>query len=60
MRKENKLEILVTNTVANQQHYSKTFDKWADWQLTPYNQKQNVFDLDSLESGLYGPVKFCY
>lgn len=60
LRDENNLEILVTNTVANQQHYSKTFDKWKLWQLTSYSIKQNEFDCDSLDSGLYGPVKIFY
>lgn len=60
LRLENKLEILVTNTVCNQQHFSKTFDKWAPWQLTSYNERQTVFDCDSLESGLFGPAKILY
>ena len=57
LQDENELEILVTNTVGNQQHYTKTFDKWAPWQLTAYVTKQDVFDEDTLDSGLYGPVK---
>ena len=60
LRDENELEILVTNTVANQQHYSKTFDKWKLWQLTSYSLKQNEYDCDSLDSGLYGPVRILY
>ncbi len=60
LRDLNELEIMVTNTPANQQLFSKTFEKWADWQLTAYMEKQNVFDLDSIESGLFGPVKITY
>ena len=56
MHSENLLEIIVTNTMANQQQYTKAFDKWATWQLSPYTEKQNKFDKDSLDSGLYGPV----
>lgn len=60
LSEENDLEIRVTNTVANQQHYSKTFDKWKLWQLTDYTTKQNAFDEDSLDSGLYGPVTLSF
>ena len=60
MREENELLILISNTVGNQQHYTKTFDKWASWQLTAYTEKQDVFDLDTLDSGLYGPVNLLF
>lgn len=60
LKDENRLKILVTNTVGNQQRYSSTFDKWAPWQLTVYTEKQHEFDCDTLESGLYGPVNIFY
>lgn len=57
LKDKNILEIFVTNTVGNQQIYTKTFDKWASWQLSAYNEKQQTFDRDTLDSGLYGPIK---
>lgn len=60
MRAENTLEIRVTNTPGNQYHYTKSFDKWQPWQLTPYVEKENIFDNDTLASGLYGPVILKY
>jgi hypothetical protein len=27
----------------------KTFDKWASWRLSAYNEKQQVFDRETLE-----------
>ena len=60
LSEENELEIKITNTVGNQQHYSKTFDKWKPWQLTGYSEKQNLYDEDTLDSGLYGPVTLSF
>lgn len=60
LKEENELEIRVTNTVGNQQHYSKSFNKWQPWQLTSYSEKQNVYDEDSLDSGLYGPITLSF
>jgi hypothetical protein len=60
LKDKNTLEIFVTNTVGNQQIYTKTFDKWASWQLSVYNEKQKVFDRDTLDSGLYGPIKIFF
>ena len=60
LREKNELEIKVTNTAANQQRYSKAFETWAPWQLTVYTEKQDLFDEDSLESGLFGPVKILF
>ena len=57
---DNKLEIRVTNTPGNQYQYTKSFDKWGKWQLTPYHERQLLFDRDTLDSGLYGPVKIFY
>ena len=60
MREENTLEIRITNTPGNQHHFTKSFDKWRDWQLTPYKTRQDIFDTDTLPSGLFGPVKIKY
>jgi len=57
MREDNLLEIRVSNTPGNQHHYTKSFDKWGSWMLTPYKIKQDLFDRDTLDSGLYGPVR---
>ena len=54
---ENRLEIRVSNTAANQYQYTKVFDKWGSWQLTPYHERELLFDRDSLASGLFGPVR---
>ncbi|MBR2343757.1 MAG: hypothetical protein IKA64_05840 [Clostridia bacterium] len=56
----NKLEIRVSNTPANQMQFTKSLDKWAPWQMTPYHERQLVFDRDSLESGLFGPVRILF
>ena len=60
IKEDNKLEIRVTNTPANQYQFTKSFDKWGKWQLTPFHERQLLFDRDSLESGLYGPVKLLF
>ena len=60
MKEVNQLEIRVTNTAANQCYYTKSFDKWQRWQMTPYYEKQKAFYADTLDSGLYGPVKLHY
>ena len=60
LENDNKLEIRVTNTPGNQYQFTKSFDKWGSWQLTPYHERQLLFDRDTLDSGLYGPVKILY
>ena len=57
---DNKLEIRVTNTPGNQYQYTDVLKYWADWQLTPYHERQLLFDRDTLDSGLYGPVKILF
>lgn len=57
---ENKLEIRVTNTPGNQYQFTKSFDKWGKWQLTPYHERQLLFDRDTLDSGLFGPVRMYF
>ena len=56
MREENTLEIRVSNTPGNQHQYTKSFEKYKAWQLSVYKGAQDIFDRDSLESGLFGPV----
>ena len=60
LREENKLEIRVSNTPGNQMQFTKAFDKYGEWQLTSYHKRQLIFDRDTLESGLFGPVKICF
>jgi hypothetical protein len=60
LQEHNILSIRVSNTAANQYAYTKTFDKWAPWQLSTYHEIQQEFCQDSLESGLYGPVKLLF
>lgn len=56
----NTLEVRVSNTAANEFYHTKSFDKYEEWQLTPYHQTAQEFHAESLESGLYGPVKLLY
>ena len=56
----NVLEIRVSNTPANQYQFTISFEKWGKWQLTPYHDRQLIFDRDVLDSGLYGPVKILH
>jgi hypothetical protein len=57
---DNKLAIRVSNTPGNQYQFTKSLDKWGKWQLTPYHERQLLFDRDTLDSGLYGPVRLWY
>jgi hypothetical protein len=57
---KNTLEIRVTNTASNEYKYTKTFEKFAKWQLSPYHDKQMAFCESNLEGGLFGPVKIYY
>lgn len=56
----NTLEIRVSNTSANEYLHTKTFDKWQKWQVGPYHDIQNEFHKNSLQGGLYGPVKILF
>ena len=60
LRDKNLLEIRVTNSAANEYKYTKTFEKFAKWQLSPYHDKQMAFCDDKLPGGLFGPVKIYY
>ena len=57
LQMENTLEIRVSNTPANEYVHTRSFQKWNDWQLTPYHSMEQEFHKDSLFGGLYGPVK---
>jgi len=57
---KNELEIRVSNTAANEFYYTKEFEKFEVWQLTPYHEVAQSFHIESLESGLYGPVKLIF
>ncbi len=52
----NQLQIRVSNTPGNQHQYTKSFDKYQPWQLSVYKAAQDIFDRDSLDSGLWGPI----
>ena len=56
---KNVLEVKVTNTLANAispDRVRKFWDSCFD-QVSPYEELQRNFERDSIESGLYGPVK---
>ena len=57
LAEENRLTIRVTNTSANEYRYTKVFDRWPSWMIAGYVKYETVFDEDSLESGLLGPVE---
>ena len=57
---KNTIEIRVSNTAANEFYYTKEFEKFESWQLTPYHEVAQSFHIESLESGLYGPVKLIF
>ncbi len=60
LKEKNLLEIRVTNNAANEYKYTKTFDKFSKWQVSPYHNKQMAFCDDKLTGGLFGPVKIYY
>ncbi len=57
LKKENEIEIIVANTSANQYVNTKVFDSWEDKAIGPYHKIATEFEKESLESGLFGPVK---
>jgi len=57
---ENSLKIIVKNTPGNAYYYTKSFDKWPAWMLSPYFNTERRFDEETLASGLYGCVKILY
>ncbi|MEE1065093.1 MAG: hypothetical protein UH249_03080 [Acutalibacteraceae bacterium] len=56
LTKENKLEIVVTNTSANWYLNTDYFDKWSDKELSPYFEAEINYAKDSVAGGLYGPI----
>ena len=60
LKDKNTLEIRVTGSAANEYKYTKTFEKFAKWQLSPYHDRQMIFCEDNLCAGLFGPVKICF
>lgn len=54
---KNKLQVIVTNTMANQYVTTKVFDKWSDDIVGPYHKIALGFESDSVSSGLFGPVR---
>ena len=56
LTEDNLLQIRVSNTPGNQHQYTKSFDKYKSWQLSGYKGVQDLFDRDTLDSGLFGPV----
>ena len=60
IKEKNLLEIRVTGSAANEYKYTKSFEKFAKWQLSPYYDKQVAFCEDNLSAGLFGPVKIYY
>ncbi|MHB1460008.1 MAG: glycosyl hydrolase [Armatimonadota bacterium] len=55
----NKLNVIVTNTMANQYVYSHQLDGYASKYLGSYHQRALAFERESVSSGLYGPVTIC-
>lgn len=56
LKKENKLEIVVTNTSANLYVHTDYFDKWKAEELSPYFAGELEYAKDYVSGGLYGPV----
>lgn len=52
----NVLRVRVTNTLANQYHSFSPDAHWSKARLGPYHPRALKFEVDSLPSGLYGPV----
>ena len=58
----NKLEIIVTNTLANALANPEVPKRWLKQlgHISSYENKQRAFEKDSLSSGLLGPVSICF
>ncbi|MBN1942882.1 MAG: hypothetical protein JW849_06265 [Phycisphaerae bacterium] len=54
---KNELNIIVTNTLANQFVTTKNLDRWPANVIGPYHAIGKAFEKDSLTSGLFGPVR---
>ncbi len=62
LEKENRLQIVVSNTAANEYVHTKSFEKMEPYKLTVYFEKEMQFCADTAKqgSGLFGPVKILY
>ncbi|MCR5263013.1 MAG: hypothetical protein K6D94_03995, partial [Clostridiales bacterium] len=57
---DHELRITVTNTPANRYMGTDFFDRYEEWQLSPYFPKEKTYYPDTAESGLFGPVTVTY
>ena len=57
LQKENSLSLRVTNSCANEFHYTHEFDKYEKYKLTSYIDIEAEYLEDSLAGGLFGDVK---
>ena len=57
LQRENELVINVANTAANQYVHTKVFDTWEKKEIGPYHATSLEFEKESIESGLFGPVR---
>lgn len=57
LREKNELSVTVTNTSANWYVHTDYFDRWQTHQLSPYFEAERNYAKDSVNGGLYGPVK---
>ena len=53
----NLLRVIVTNTLANQYLENRVYERWTPAQLGPYHPRALEFERDSIEAGLFGPVR---
>ncbi len=62
LQKQNRLQIVVSNTPANEYVHTKSFEKMERYKLTVYFDKELEFCQDTMEqgSGLFGPVTISY
>ena len=62
LAQENRLQICVSNTAANEYVHTRSFEKMETYKLTAYFEKEMEFCKDTVEqgSGLFGPVKILY
>jgi hypothetical protein len=58
--KSNNLQIIVSNTLANQYVSTRFWTKWSKRKLGPYHPKALKFERESVSSGLFGPVLLKY
>lgn len=54
------LRIVITNTPANRYLGTDFFERYEQWQLSPYFPKEMTYMPDTAVSGLIGPIKVMY